>query len=192
MFWIGQALVVVAGLLRIGFVRSILRRRIPQASERTFDVILVALLAVGVGTAVWEYRDQLRTINSLETDIGIVRDYSDMALLNFNGSQFVGGDIAFNSPLTHLMEGTFTEVSPGRFRRVCTDDARRKYRQAIHGFPRFPFSHYWLALCLHDSGDHDWTTHAQTARSIFERTTRIAGHQQSHDQALAQLDKLLN
>lgn len=127
----------------------------------------------------------------LRQQIESVRDYSDMARLTFNGSEYVGGDITFSSPLTKIMEGTFTVVIPDRYRRVCTDAALTKYRKAIQAFPRFPFSHFWLALCLRDRGESSWQSHARSAYSIFERTTQIAGHQASHDEAKSYLAELL-
>ena len=140
-------------------------------------------------------RDELSSVDrrttSLETEMEAVLDYSDVAMLTINGSEFIGGAVKFNSPLTRILEGTFTEISPNRFRRVCTKEALGKYRQAIRDFPRFPFSHYWLALCLRDSGDSTWRTPAASARSIFEKTTRISGHAIAHDQALADLLQLL-
>jgi hypothetical protein len=127
----------------------------------------------------------------LRQQVESVRDYSDVARLTFNGSEYVGGDITFSSPLMKIMEGTFTEVSPDRYRRVCTDVALTKYRKAIQVFPRFPFSHFWLALCLRDRGESSWQSLARSAYSIFERTTQIAGHQVSHDEAKSYLAELL-
>ena len=126
----------------------------------------------------------------LRQQVESVRDYSDVARLTFNGSEYVGGDITFSSPLTKIMEGTFTEVSPGRYRRVCTDAAVAKYKKAIQEFPRFPFSYFWLALCLRDRGESPWQPHARSAYSIFEPTTQIAGHQVSHDEAKSFLAEL--
>jgi hypothetical protein len=128
---------------------------------------------------------------SLREQVESVRDYADVARLTFNGSEFVGGDISFNSPLTRIMEGTFTEVGEGRFRKVCDQAALAKYREAIRQFPRFPFSHYWLALCLRERGDTEWRLHADAARAIFDRTTQIAGHQPSHDEAKSNLAQVL-
>lgn len=133
-----------------------------------------------------------RRTAQLETEMTIVREYADVAMLTFNGSQFVGGDISFNSPLTKILEGTFIEVSPNRYRRVCTEESLGRYQQAIRDFPRFPFSYYWLAHCLRDSGDSQWKTYAELAQAIFEQTTQIAGHQKSHDEALADLNRLLD
>ncbi len=141
-------------------------------------------------------RNELSSVNrrttQLETEITVVREYADVAMLTFNGSQFSGGDISINSPLTTILEGTHTEVSPNQFRRVCTEESMGRYRQAIRDFPRFPFSYYWLALCLRESGDLQWKTNAESARAIFKQTTQIAGHQKSHDEALTYLRSLLD
>lgn len=145
--------------------------------------------------ALYRLREELSSMDKrtrdLEEDMDALREYSDVALLTFNGSQFVGGDILFNSPLTRILEGTYTQISPNRYRRVCTSESIQKYHQAINEFPRFPFSYYWLALCLRDSGNPEWQTYAESAYSIFEKTTRIAGHQSSHDEALNYLNELL-
>jgi len=181
MFWIGQVLVVVAGLVGIALVRAAMQERFSFATDSRLDWLLLFLLLVGVALGVWQYLIESAESRVLAEEVQTVMDYSDVARLTFNGSQYTGGDFKFNSRLTHIMEGTFREVAPNRFRRVCTDEAMRKYETAIRELPRFPFSYYWYSLCLKDRGDDSWMTHAETALAIFERTTQIAGHQKSHD-----------
>ena len=174
-FWCGQVLAVIAGLLGIGFVRSAIRKYIAGISERVFDLSLIALLPVGLASLPGRTGDDLATIISLKSEVEGVRDYSDVARLTFNGSGHVGGDILFESALTRIMEGTFQEVTPTRFRRVCTDAAFAKYRQAIRDFPRFPFSHYWLGCASEMQGiPRGSRTRRRLGRSSRERPESLA------------------
>jgi hypothetical protein len=191
MFWLGQALTLVAGLLGIALIRAVIVRRFPMAREGHFDLALIAFLILGVTLAAREYRTELTETQALVEEVESLRDYSDVARLTFNGTLYTGGDIKWNTELSEIMEGTFVEAEPNRFRRVCTQGALEKNRQAILRFSHFPFSHYWLALCLRDQGNPEWRAHATTALSIFERTTKISGHQASHDDAKAYLEEIL-
>lgn len=190
-FWIAEVLTLVAGLIGIGLVRAFLLRRFPSVHEEYLDVALIIILLGGVGFAIREYRSRTRENKELSRQVETVKDYSDVAQLTFNGSAFVGGDVKFNSALSNLMDGTWQEIAPDRYRRVCTEAAQAKRFEAMKRFPRFPFSHYWFALCLRDEGNPEWRAHATTALEIFNRTTTIAGHQASHDEAKATLEQML-
>jgi hypothetical protein len=192
MFWISQALTLVAGLIGIALLRTFLVHRFPQVREQYFDVALILFLLGGIALAIREYRARTQETENLSRQVETVKNYSDVAQLTFNGSAFVGGDVKFNTDLTYLMDGTWEEIAPNRFRRVCTEAAQAKRREAMKRFPRFPFSHYWFALCLRDEGNREWREHAIAALAIFNRTTMMAGHQASHDEAKATLEQLLN
>jgi hypothetical protein len=191
MFWIGQLLAFVAGILGIALAREQISGWL-HITDYQLDIALIVLLVVGAVIASREFLRQEAESQSLKQQIETIREYSDVAQLTFNGSPWIGGDIKLNTPLSAIMEGTATEVTPGRFRRVCTDEGLMKYREAIKDFPRFPFSYFWLALCLKDRSDPSWIEYARIAQQIFEHTTQIAGHHPSHDEAKKYLSEILS
>jgi hypothetical protein len=192
MFWLAEILTILAALVGIALIRAGIIHQIPGITERHLDILLILLLLTGVPLTIKEYLAQARDKTALSTEVQTLKNYSDVAQLTFNGSPYIGGDIEFNTELTLLLKGTFNEIEPNRYRRVCTSEAQQKRLEAMKRFPRFPFSHYWFALCLRDQGDQQWQVHAQTALAIFQRTTQIAGHQTSHDEAKAYLEQILS
>jgi hypothetical protein len=189
MFWLGQLLVVISGLLGLGFARAWILKH-PKASETHIDLVLLLCLAMGVALAVREYLGSESDVRSLELKISEVRDYSDISQLTINGSPIIEGDIKISSPLTRILEGTF-QISGGVARRICSPEAIAKNKEAISYNPRFPFSYYWMALCLKDAGDPTWVESARKAVEIFQITTQISGHHPSHDECLRKLREFL-
>jgi len=190
MFWIGQLLALTAGLLGLGIARSWILKW-PWAREHHIDWVLGAVMILGLGVATKDYLSSQEESKALEQQIILVRDYNDVAQLTLNGSPWIGGDIILRTPLTDIMSGTATRNVDGTWAKVCSAAALDKYRQAIAYNPKFPFSYYWLALCLKESGDSNWTGAARKAREIFKLTTQISGHHPEHDQALRHLNELL-
>jgi hypothetical protein len=84
------------------------------------------------------------------------------------------------------MEGTYTEEN-GRAYFKCDDQSLERYNQAIKEDPCFPFSYLAMAHCLEIRGDTKWREYASKAKSILEITTKIGGHNKSHDEALKML-----
>ncbi len=114
-----------------------------------------------------------------------VQTYSDVANLNPQGLPFgIGPGIHYNSPLSDALKNLY--VVQGNSAQFLIDEALEpKFRAIVLQFPRFPFGHFALAECLRDRGDSEWLVHAERAREILEKTTIIAGHHKSHDEALA-------
>ncbi len=101
-------------------------------------------------------------------------DYSDVARLNTQGKPFPDGDIAFNSALSRMMEGTY-KLDGNTFFFYRSPEAEAQLRKVIANYPDFPFAHYALALCMRDRGDAGWRTEVDPARRIFQTTTSIPG-----------------
>jgi hypothetical protein len=129
---------------------------------------------------------------SLGAEVERVKRFSYVAMLTINGSPSLGGDITVHTPISRAVEGVWVKVAPDKYRPVCDDAALTKARDAISAFPEFPFSYYALAFCLHKSGDVSWRSYADQAIKIFETTTQINGHQDSHDQCLRVLRELVS
>lgn len=63
-------------------------------------------------------------------------------------------------------------------------EAEQRYREIIQKYPKFPFGHYFLAVCLRKGGNDEWRVHAHRALEILKITTRIDGHHSHHDEFL--------
>ena len=129
--------------------------------------------------------------NELQDEVLIVKRFSYVATLTFNGMLYTKGDVTMPTAISQLVEGTWREVGPERFRPVCEAAALDKSRAAIQQFPDFPFTYYALAYCLAQQGDPAWRNYAEQAVAILVKTTSISGHQKSHDEALEYLRKVL-
>jgi cell division protein FtsB len=123
----------------------------------------------------------------LNGELSALRKYSQVAGLTFTGTAYTGGDVTLPTAISPVVEGTYRSVDANRFRPVCDPDALAKDREAIKTFPELPFSYYALAMCLRAQGRADWRGYAKSAVTIFEQTTRLTGHQSSHDEALRTL-----
>lgn len=67
------------------------------------DVVAIAVLAIGLVVSAMDHFQSERSIRTLRGK----SDYSDVARLNTQGKPFPDGDIAFNSALSRMMEGTY-------------------------------------------------------------------------------------
>ena len=65
----------------------------------------------------------------------IVKRFSYVATLTFNGMLYTKGDVTMPTAISQLVEGTWREVGPDRFRPVCEAAALDKSRTAIQQFP---------------------------------------------------------
>ena len=128
-----------------------------------------------------------RLAGGLQEEIERVKKYAYVSTLTFNGMVYTGGDVKMPTEVSVSIEGTWQEVGPDTFRPVCEAAALERSRLAIIQFPDFPFSYYALAYCMERSGDPGWRAYAEKAVAIFEQTTKITGHQKSHEQCLAYL-----
>lgn len=58
------------------------------------------------------------------------------------------------------------------------------FREVISIEPKFPFAYYYLAYCKKALHDTTWEDDMSVALKIFEKTVKVAGHNENHDQAL--------
>ena len=150
-----------------------------------------ALIAVSA-----ELRNLREYATSLELGLQGLRRYSQVAKYNVLGLTGRAGEgLAENSPIERALNGAFV-VGEGpngpTFTPRCNESALNQFEHVTQTWPDFPFGHWALAMCLRQSGNPDWQTHAKTAMEIFEHTTRLAEHSPHHDQAMQQLAKLLS
>lgn len=73
----------------------------------------------------------------------------------------------------------------------CGSAALYHYREVMEQYPKFPFTYYVLAKCLHAKGEPAWEEYAAKAVAILKKTTRISGHSSDHADALVELSAFL-
>lgn len=131
--------------------------------------------------------------NRLETRVLALQEYSSVAHLDAAGysSLFtVGEGLTASSPLIETLKGTYTTIANGyEFRR--DEQAEAVYLSVIEEHPKFPFTYYLYATCLHDRGAGGWREYAEEARRILELTTLVDGHHGQHDETLQKVEALL-
>jgi hypothetical protein len=119
--------------------------------------------------------------------------YYDYALYSATG--FIKG-VTINgfdpnpSPLNDWNKG-FVTRSGNVFNYICSDSAIMKCKFVIENFPQYPFSYYFLSLCLKEKKDRLWKGYAEKAKSIFEKTTKMPNHHSDQDLFLVKVNTLL-
>lgn len=124
----------------------------------------------------------------LETEkmkVEAIRDYSLVAKLNMHGLTGAAGKGLREraTAISRLMEPALileNEVSTCR----CDDNSLTVFKEVIRQYPKFPFSYFCIADCLKIRNNPEWKQYAIKAKDIFEITTSLSEHHQSHDQAL--------
>jgi len=175
-----QILVILAGLI-IGII-GVLR---PEKRKGLWKIIVISLLVIAAITQVIIVRQKKKELEG-------IRDYAYVSSLDPSGKSLVAGfGLKYSTPISRIMEATFTEKD-GEVYFKCDDESLKRYKRAIQEYPRFPFSYYSMADCLRARGDNRWKEYASKAISIFEITTKIGGHKESHDEALKVLLRYLN
>lgn len=116
-------------------------------------------------------------------------EYSSVAELDFVGNPpgiAPGSDLVCNSWLCNQLKGTYTKKN-GQIYMSRDKYACDKYIAITKKQPKFPFSYYFVALCLKEKNDDDWNIYAAKAITILEITTTIDGHRVHHDKILDKL-----
>jgi hypothetical protein len=154
----------------------------------TFWASLVATLGIIIVSGVSGIHAS-RELAAVQSDMISVRDYSAVARLDALGSppgMGIGSDIKANSELINLLTDTY-EVKGNSIFMKRTPAAEEQYETVINKYPKFPFGHYYLALCLRDKKDKSWRQHAERAVDILAITTAIDGHNTNHDEVLKKI-----
>jgi hypothetical protein len=166
--------------------RERVKQRYSAVGDYHLDVAALAILVVGLFVSAIDHLQSQRSIDALKSKT----DYSEVARLNMQGKPFPDGDIAFNSPLSRMMDGTY-KLAGNTLTFYRTADAETQLRKVIANYPDFPFAHYGLALCLRGRGDRGWRAEIERAKEIFQVTTSIPGHQPDHDDALKRINQII-
>lgn len=185
---------IAAVLLVVALVSLIGVRFIPRSGRwrdawLLFCIVNLAAASI-LGFNSWRKGQR---IDDLESQLVAVRDYSADAHLDALGNPpggGVGSDIKMNTELINLLLDTYSVKGTQIFmKRDALSEER--YRTVVEKYPKFPFGHYYLALCLRDRHDEGWRLHARRAVEILQITTQINGHNENHDEVLKKLSSWL-
>jgi len=149
-------------------------------------------LAIKNDSLIMKIDNYQQLLEEQKISVDAIKDFSDIAILDIYGKdpKFKGG-LKYNSSLSSLIEKCLYEDNGNVFP-LCDSQSISSFNEAIRQFPRFPFSYYCLAKCYKDTGNPKWENYAQKGIQIFKNTTKIAGHNRQHDEALSQLLKMVN
>ena len=158
------------------------RRRIEAAATEVVALMRESDPSLTIEEALDLVAEELRETRD---QISGIRMYGDVAELNALGKhkwvESEAGGLAWNTPLTQAMEGTWIKREhDGTYRMRCGPDSLTKLSAAAENFPTFPFAHYALAICAARAGDVRWRQHAGRAMEILRHTTQIAGRHMHH------------
>ena len=198
MFWIGQLLALVAGLISISLIRKHVRRSWPWVRESYLDAASVMVLVLGLAIAASIYatdsREQQRLRKKLGTVQGQLSDlesFGAVAKWGFTGSKLLGGGVSVASPVSGWMS-SFVRTEGDQLTWECSPTARQHYRSIITRQPDFPFPYLLLATCLKRANDEHWRSLAERGLEIVVRTTKVPDHDPEHDEALQRFQALLH
>jgi len=123
-----------------------------------------------------------------------LRDYKDIASLNFMGRPFEDSEaVVVATPISEMLEEAATyDKNNDTYFWLCGSEPEAKYRAVIEKYPKFPFSYYCLSTCLYKRGDSRWKYYARKSLEILEQTTSVSGHRGIHDVIKSKLLLLLN
>jgi len=128
-----------------------------------------------------------KSIESQNQRINALQNFSDVAMLGIDGSTGkVGYGLIETSPLIDLMKKVI-EKKGDRLYPVCNSESLAICEKIINTYPTYPFSYYSLAICYRGMKNAIWKKYALKCIDILRNTTLISGHNNHHDQALAEL-----
>lgn len=186
MFWFGEVLVLLAGVLALSGVRRWLMRGV-ALRERHLDIAIGSLLVAGLLVSAFTHRREVERAGALDKNVRALREFPRIAQLEPTGVRGIAGaGLRETSEIFEALDGAWVEKD-GKVFADCEEKSLQKFRAVTDQEPRFPFAYYALAVCLHEREESGWEEHAHKAIEIFEITTSLPDHRASHDQALAEL-----
>jgi len=131
---------------------------------------------------------------TIKTKLSEEMAYQEYALYGATGHKkgihTLNGIIINQTPLMDWNKD-FVSISNGKIICNCSPESIPICKSLIKKFPQYPFSYYFLSLCLKDKGDQSWKGYAKKAESIFIKTTTMQNHHNDHDLILIEIKKLL-
>jgi hypothetical protein len=199
------AIYLISGLLAINLIRNKLKKSFPALSDDNLDKMRLYILLVGLLiTTIQLYRsatkyEELSTQNeATKSKLSSITEYGEVAHLAFDGMYDMGGGVRGrgSSPATSVVHGWWGNyeipAQDGCVSWRCDEEAVSYYKQVIEKQPRYPFPYWLVADCLIKQNHDSWKAFAESGIAILEQTTKVAGHEHTHDLALKELRELVS
>src|SRR5947208_9674674 len=113
-------------------------------------------------------RQSASRLVAVETTAATLKDYGELAKLNWIGLPGDGLEVLYSSPVSELLSGTYTR-SDSQYSFSSGLEAERKYEAVCEKFPTFPFTHFLYAMSLRAHSDARWRDEAERAREILKK-----------------------
>ena len=117
-------------------------------------------------------------------------EYVEVATWDMNGMAMLWNSQEVKTPVSNWAK-SYRQRGMAETQWDCGSAALYHYREIMDQYPKYPFTYYVLAKCLHAKGEPVWEEYAKTGVSILKRTTRLSGHASDHDDVLIELSALL-
>ena len=189
MFWVGLIIALIGGFLEIPPIQNFLKGIHPTITDSKIHITFAILLIIGLAIQAITYISGQTEIETLKEIV----DYQDIASYNANGNKSgaINGIRMVPTPVDDWNK-EFVVRQDGRIVCKCSSLAINKSREIIDKFPTYPFSYYFLALCLRENAQQSWKDYAIKAKLILERTTKIPSHHSDHDLILNEINRLFS
>ena len=147
-----------------------------------------------------EYESLYNKASETKNQISDMLTYGEVSTWRADGLKSLGGGLNVDAPMSDWFKdyvqytgnsGDLCNPTLNKYKSNCDSSATGYYKSMIAKNPHFPWPYYFLAICLKNQGDKAWLGTAKRGIYIFEHTTKIPGHDSSHDDGLARLNELL-
>jgi hypothetical protein len=118
-------------------------------------------------------------------------EYVEVATWDMDGMAMLWDSQEVKTPVSNWAKNYRDQRGIANAQWDCGSAALYHYREVMDQFPKYPFTYYVLAKCLHAKGEPAWEEYARTGISILKKTTRLSGHASDHDDALIELSAFL-
>lgn len=193
MHWIGMAIALSSALLSTGLGRSHIRHYYPTLNDTLFDVVLIVVIVVGLGLSTIKHYIDQNEIKNLEEDVDLIK-YQEVSLYGPKGVKaglLINGIPTVRTPIDDWNKEYVHYGKGGKVIFQCQEGAKEVCLKVIDKIPEYPFSYLFLAQCLKEENESSWIEVAQKAKEILKKTTKMPGHNTSHDTALKEVADLL-
>jgi hypothetical protein len=188
MFWAGIIVTIIGGLLPIPLFRNFIQNLLPMITDNQIDEARIILVIIGVSISSIGYILSRYEVDGLKD----LAAYQEFANYNANGNKSwaINGVRMVPTPIDDWNK-EFIVRRYGKIYCKFSSLSLIQCRLVIDKLPLFPFSYYFLALCLKENGYKSWIEYANKAKSILEKTTKLPGHHADHDLILYEVTILL-
>jgi hypothetical protein len=134
-----------------------------------------------------EKTEQAKEIATLSA----INEYVEVATWNMAGNAILWNSQELETPVSGWGKDYRKKRGVEENQWECGSAALYHYREVMDQYPKYPFTYYALAKCLHAKGEPAWEEYAKKGVAILKKTTRLSGHASDHDGALVELSAFL-